>query len=91
MADETKKVDSVLVPFNYPPNKGKTPERHLALQAEFAPILGCTHIATRFTQDVNVHHITPFPVPPGEPPAVADYDWTDRGDGVKYGTKKADA
>lgn len=99
MADEPKTVDAVLLPLNY--GKGGTAEQRIrALAREFKPILGdrkwdardvvggkmlAPWVDPRDHTESFSHHTLLFPT--GHSLAgQSRYEWTDRGDGVKYGT-----
>jgi hypothetical protein len=85
------KVDAVFLPPHY--GKGSTLDSKLnAINAEFLPILGCKRLYVR-QQGANAGSFVsgnpndPLNFPTdhermGEP----RYEWTDRGDGVRYGT-----
>lgn len=91
MAERT--IDAVRVPLGHA--KGRTPqERVRAIAAEFAPLLGGGKVWIRHQQSfifVAPESKDTLLFPTGHALARRDrYTWTDRGDGVMFGTLAPD-
>jgi hypothetical protein len=97
-ATSQARIDAVLVPQHYPRGKAAM-DRGVALKAEFAPVLGSkgkdfyprrsgmTETLITTSEPRNHRYW-----PSDHPNAGQEfYDWTDRGDGVLYGTLTDDA
>lgn len=86
---EPQKYDAAIVPASYPTGS-RTPARHLALKAEFAPLFGSQRVDTRLTA-AGTSIVRPHPFPADHDPTDFDhgaYEWTTRPDGVLLGKLK---
>lgn len=89
------KVDAILCPL-YKPEPRPGEDMLSAIKREFAPVIGAPVVYSRH-YGANQRFVTASPgdtadFPIGHPKArESRYVWTDRGDGVLYGSKKADA
>lgn len=93
MSEVTKQADAILLEGTSPGSRIEKYNRGLTLNATFGPVLGCKvvnatnvlggkSLLTPFGETPQMKFATDHPVKPGQD----RYEWSDRGDGILYGT-----